>query len=162
MKAQSILVSGLLLIILPLVLAQQAICSAKRTEQGAKQQVLSQTDSQADKSIAAILAVNPEIPRGPLEVLQDYRAQMTLISQNLAVELASISQAVRNGQITRVQAEYLIQQSYQLAVMQYAVFSALYDSLASEVAQADIAVRPPSCQSDSTMVVRAPSSTSVP
>lgn len=68
---------------------------------------------------------------------------MTFTSQRLSAELAVISQAVRSGQITRVEAEYLIQQRSELAAMQYEVFSALHDSLAFEVAQKAVAAAHP-------------------
>ena len=112
--------------------------------------------------MAGIVSVAPEIPRGPAEMLEEYRGKMTLTAQTLSSELEAISTALHNGQITRVQAEYLIQQRAQLAAMQYEVFSALYDALAFEVAQvAASAVRPqPALQSDSTVVVQLPTTLS--
>ncbi len=122
------------------------------------QQVFEQTSSHANDTIAAIVTVAPEIPRGPAEMLQEYRAQMTLTSQTLSSELRMISVALRSGQITREQAEYLIQQRAQLAAMQYEVFNALYEALAFDVAQAAAAAAHPQClpQSDSSLVVQVP------
>ena len=61
---------------------------------------------------------------------------MSLIAQRLSAELSSISQANRANQITRDQAEYLIQDRYQVAMMQREVLSALHDSLQHDLAQA--------------------------
>ncbi|MBV8052441.1 MAG: hypothetical protein JOZ80_14725 [Acidobacteriaceae bacterium] len=111
----------------------------------------------ANDTVTAIVTVAPEIPRGPVEMLQDYRNQMTLTAQTLSSDLSRISLALRSGQITRAQAEYLIQQTAQLAAMQYQVFSALYDALAYEVAQVAAEAQPQLApDSDSTVVVRVP------
>ena len=85
---------------------------------------------------------------------------MTSVSQTLDAELAVISQAVRSGQIRHADGEYLIQQRYQLALMQYEVFSALHDSLAYEIAQTPVAAphSQTSCRSDAILVVPGPPS----
>jgi hypothetical protein len=80
---------------------------------------------------------------------------MTLVSQALSTELVVISQAVQSGQIKRDDAEYLIQQRYQLALMQYEVFSALHDSLEYEIVQkAANAAMQTSCRPDAVIVVQ--------
>ena len=61
---------------------------------------------------------------------------MTLIAQRLSSELLSISQANQASQITRDEAEYLIQTRYQVAMMQHEVLIALHDSLQHELAHA--------------------------
>jgi len=61
---------------------------------------------------------------------------MTAIAERISAELASIREAVRLGHITPDQAEYLTQERYQLAIMQYQVLGTLHDSLAQEIAQA--------------------------
>jgi hypothetical protein len=158
MKLPSIVLCLLLLSSAPFVLAQRITSKRKDLEPPALQKALVETDSAANTSIAAVLTVTPEIPRGPLDLLRDYRDQMTFTAQKLSVELATISLAVRNGQITAAEAEYLIQQRSQLAAMQYEVFSALYDSLAFEVARtaaAAVASRTPS-RSDSAVMVQIP------
>jgi hypothetical protein len=67
---------------------------------------------------------------GPDYVLHGYENEMTLVSQKMSVELQSIERALRSGQITHDEAEYLIQQRYQVAMMQYEVFTA-YSSMNS-------------------------------
>jgi len=162
MKVQSILVSAFLLVSSSFVLGQRATSSANRVEPPAPQQVILKTNGQADKTIADILAITPDAPRGPQELLQEYRNQMTLVSQALSADLAIISQAVQSGQIKRADAEYLIQQRYQLALMQYEVFSALHDSLEYEAIQTAAAAAHPqkSCRPDAVVVVQGPPSPS--
>jgi hypothetical protein len=156
MKLLSILIAVFLLATAALAMDAPATASAAAVPPPVPQKVLVETNADANDTIAAIVAVAPQVPRGPTETLQDYRAQMTLTTQTLSSELTTISAALRSGQITRVQAEYLIQQRAQLAAMQYEVFSALYDALAYEIAQvATAAVHPqPSPQSDSTVLVQ--------
>jgi hypothetical protein len=83
--------------------------------------------------LASLLSINPQVPLGPEYVLQGYEKEMTLVSQKMSVELQSIELALRSGQITHDEAEYLIQQRYQVAMMQYEVFSALHDALEEEI-----------------------------
>lgn len=90
----------------------------------------------SDAVISNVLAVQPEIPLGPDDVLKGYERGMTAIAERVSAELAGISQAVRLGHITRDQAEYLTQERYQLAVMQYQVLATLHDSLAHAIVQA--------------------------
>jgi hypothetical protein len=70
MKVQSILVSVFLLATVPFALSQRITSSEKGIEPPKPQQVLVKTNSQADKTIADILAVTPDLPRGPLDVLR--------------------------------------------------------------------------------------------
>ena len=116
--------------------------------------------SQPDGVIARLLAFQPAIPMGPVDVLKAYEDGMTLIAQRLSDELISISQANRANQITRDEAEHLILDRYQVAMMQRAVLSALHDSLEHDVAQAakrHDRVRPP----DTPDFVQPPSSRQV-
>ena len=162
MKVQSILVSAFLLAASSFVLGQRVNSGANRVEPPAPSPVSLKTNGQGDKTIAGILAITPDIPRGPQELLQEYRGQLTLVSQALSAELAVISKAVQSGQIKRADAEYLIQRRYQLALMQYEVFTALHDSLEYEVVQtADAAVHlQRSCRPDAVVVVQGPPSLS--
>jgi hypothetical protein len=158
MKVQSILISAFLLAASSFVLGQRITSGANRVEPPAPQRVLRKTNDQGDKTIADILAITPNIPRGPQELLQEYRDQLTLISQALSAELAVIAQAVHSGQIKRADAEYLIQQRYQLALMQYEVFTALHDNLEYEVVRtADAATHAQrSCRPDAVVVAQGP------
>jgi hypothetical protein len=112
--------------------------------------------SQSDEVISRVLAFQPALPLGPLDVLKEYEGGMTLIAQRLNADLMSISQANRANQITREEAEYLIQDRYQVAIMQYAVLSALHESLEHDLAQ--VGKHAGRSQSDSTVVVQPPPS----
>jgi len=78
-----------------------------------------------------------------------------LIAQRLSAELTSISQANRANEITRDEAEYLIQDRYQIAIMQREVLGALHDSLQHDLVKA--AKHPGNVgQSDTPVVVQPP------
>ena len=85
--------------------------------------------------LSSLLSVKPQIPLGPEYILEGYENQMTLVSQKMTAELQSIDRALHSGEITRAGAEYLIQQCYQIAMMQYEVFSALHDALEEDIQQ---------------------------
>lgn len=92
--------------------------------------------SQTDEVIEGLLAIQPAIPLGPVDVLKSYENAMAMIAQKLSTELTSISQAHQANQITGDHAEYLIQNRYQVAMMQWDVLSALHDSLEEDIARA--------------------------
>jgi len=96
--------------------------------------------------------LQPIIPLRPVDVLKRYEDEMTLIAQSLSADLMSITQANRTNQITRAEAEYLMQERYQVAMMQHEVLAALHDSLQHDLDQA--AKRLGVSQSDATVVVQ--------
>jgi len=131
MKARS----GFVVAFLPFVLPLVAVAQSPRTSQTSVdpeppslQRVLAKADH-TDNPLASILVVNQELPLGPLDVLHGYQNEMTLIAQTMSTELAGISQALRGNRMTREQAEYLIQERYQIAMMQYQALSAMHDGL---------------------------------
>jgi len=162
MKVQPILAFAFFLAASSFVLGQRVHSRGKTAEPPVPPQVLLKANSPADETLREILAITPDLPRGPQELLQEYRNQMTLVSQALSADLSVISQAVQSGQIKRADAEYLIQQRYQLALMQYEVFSALHDSLEYEAIQTAAAAAHPqkSCRPDAVVVVQGPPSRS--
>jgi hypothetical protein len=92
--------------------------------------------SQSDQVIAGLFTFQPAIPLGPTDVLQGYEDEMNFIVQSLSAELIRIAQANRTNQISRAEAEYLIQQRYQVAMMQHEVLAALHDSIQHDLDQA--------------------------
>ena len=110
--------------------------------------------NQPEGGIARLFAFQPPIPLGPVDVLKGYQVGMTSIAQRLSADLVSISQAHRDNQISREEAEYLIQERYQVAMMQHEVLSALYDSLQYDLDQ--VAKRPGSVSQPDTAVVQRP------
>jgi hypothetical protein len=89
-----------------------------------------------DGVITRLLTFQPAMPLGPVDVLKAYEEAMALIAQRLSDELLNISQTVRANRMTRDEAEYLIQDRYEVAMMQHDVLSALHDSLEHDIAQA--------------------------
>jgi len=65
----------------------------------------------------------------------------------------NISQSIRANRITRDEAEYLIQQRYQVAMMQHEVLAALHDSVQHDLDQAAKRLGSTS-QSDTAVVVQ--------
>jgi hypothetical protein len=124
------------------------------------EKVLANAKSPAAAQFAELIAIKPELPLGPTDVLKEYQQAMALIVQSMSADVASISRAQEANQISREQGEYLIGERYQIAMMQYQVFSALHDMLEHDVAQeADRAKRLHRVgESDTAVVVRLPSS----
>jgi hypothetical protein len=90
----------------------------------------------------AELIIKPEIPLGPIDVLKEYEQGMALIAQGMAADLVKISRAQEANQVTREEAEYLIGERYQTAMMQYQVLGALHDALERDVAQEATRAKP--------------------
>ena len=86
-------------------------------------------------TLSNILAVTPQMPRGPLDVLSEYEQEMTSISDGFSQELAPIIEAVRLGQISASESEGLIWERYQIAMMQFQVFGALHSALQHDLDQ---------------------------
>src|SRR5437879_545198 len=166
MKTRSGFVVASLLFVLSLVAVAQSPRTSQTSvdpEPPSLQRVLAKTVP-ADNPLASILVVNQELPLGPLDVLHGYENEMTLIAQRMSAELAGVSQALRSNRITREQAEYLIQERYQIAMMQHQVLSALHDGLEYDLAQAVPFTRRPheTNDSDTAVVVEPPSSANIP
>jgi hypothetical protein len=86
-----------------------------------------------------VLKVRPQLPRGPNEILADYEAEMAKITSRMSDELGEIVQLIANGQLSREEGEYLVRERYQIAMMQFQLFSALHSILEQAVAQASAA-----------------------
>jgi len=110
--------------------------------------------------LAELMAIKPELPLGPTDVLKEYEHGMALIAQGMSADVVNISRAQEANQVTREQAEYLIGERYQIAMMQYQLLSALHDALERDVAQeATRAKRARDAGPDTAIVVVLPSST---
>jgi|SRR6516164_2578937 len=160
MNLRSIVVSVFLPAIIPLAATAQSppkVRTKTKLEPPPLESALAIPTRSTDGVISSVLAVNPEIPLGPSDVLKGYETGMTAIAERVSAELASISQAARLGHITRDQAEYLTQERYQLAAMQYQVLATLHDSLAHEMIQASARSHaPPGNNADTIVVVQPP------
>lgn len=110
----------------------------KRTQVDAPplERVLSGTSMQFNAVLSDVNARKPEMPVGPQDVLKSYEIAMTLVMEKTSADFSVIVQAQQTNQISREQAEYLLLQSYQTAMMQYQVLSALHDVLKHDIDEA--------------------------
>jgi hypothetical protein len=101
------------------------------------------------------ISADPVLPRGPNDLLRDYEAEMEAISRRFATELGAISQAVQYGRVSREQAEETSSERYQVAMMQFQLFSALHAILEHDIDQNSTQqLKPPS--RDETAIVALP------
>ncbi len=97
------------------------------------QTILAGANVQSSPVLSDLLAPKPEMPLGPQDVLKSYEIAMSMVTDKASSDFSVIVQAQQTNQITREQAEYLVQQSYQTAMMQYQVLSALHDVLKHDI-----------------------------
>ena len=100
------------------------------------ERVLFGTSAQSNAILSDAIARKPEMPLGPQDVLKSYEIAMGMVANKTSADLSVIVQAQQTNQITREQAEYLLLQSYQMAMMQYQVLSALHDVLKHDIDEA--------------------------
>jgi hypothetical protein len=118
--------------------AAQPKKTKRQVEAPPPERVLAGTDSpQANTVLSDLVAVKPEVPLGPEDVLKSYEIAMSLVAERTSTDFSAIVQAQQANQITRTQAEYLVQQEYQTAMMQYQVLSALHDVLKHDIDEAN-------------------------
>jgi len=91
--------------------------------------------------ISSVIAFTPEMPLGPQDVLKSYEIAMSLIANKASNDFEIIVEAEQSRQITREQAEYLLQQRYQTAIMQYQVLSALHEVLKHDMDEATLRLK---------------------
>jgi hypothetical protein len=135
MKSRPILMA---IVILGAAWQAAAAQPKKRTEVDAPrpEPILAGTSLQSNPVLSDLIAVNAEMPLGPQDVLKSYEIAMGMVAGQTSADFSVIVQAQRTNQITREQAEYLLRQSYQLAMMQYQVLSALHDVLKHDIEEA--------------------------
>ncbi|HVO63939.1 MAG TPA: hypothetical protein VMT53_23660 [Terriglobales bacterium] len=156
MKPRLLVLATLLFTAVPLAFTEDASTNKRIVEPPQIQTAVAQSGSQANEAVADVLAIAPQMPRGPVEILQEYENEMTSISQTFSAEMAIITQAVRQGQITREQADYLMQQTFQISMMQYEVVSALHDTLAVEISRTSVSPHAQAPEAETTIVVQPP------
>ena len=86
--------------------------------------------------LTEVLSVEPQLPRGPNDILEDYEAEMAKITSRMSHELGEICEATAKGEIPSEQSAYLARERYQVATMQFQLLSALHAILEQSVAQA--------------------------
>jgi len=97
------------------------------------ERVLSGTSMQSNAVLSDVIARKPEMPLGPQDILISYEVARSLVVEKTSADFSVIVQARQINQITGEQAEYLLLQSYQMAMMQYQVLSALHDVLKHDI-----------------------------
>ena len=98
--------------------------------------IVARTSMQSNPVLSDLTAFKPERPLGPQDVLKSYEIAMSILADKTSADFLGIVQARRASQINREQAEYLLQQRYQIAMMQYQVLSALHDVLKHDIDEA--------------------------
>jgi hypothetical protein len=136
MKSRQILIAILILATLCHTAAAQP--KKNKTQEAAPplESILAGSSMQSNPLTSDLIALKPEMPLGPEDVLRSYEIAMSLVADKSSNDFAVIVQAQQANQITREQAEYLLQQTYQLAMMQYQVLSALHDVLKHDMDEA--------------------------
>ena len=99
--------------------------------------ILAGTSMQPNPVLSDLNALKPEMPLSPQDVLKSYEIAMGMVADKTSADFSVIVQAQQTNQITREQAEYLVQQRYQIAMMQYQVLSALHDVLKHDIDEAN-------------------------
>jgi len=155
-KARLLVLAILLFAAVPLAFSQKVSTNKKTVQPPQSHILVAQSGTQVNEAVADVLAVEPQIPRGPVEILRDYENEMTSISQTFSAEMALIAQAVHQGQITREQADFLMQQRFQIAMMQYEVLNGLHDALAFEISRTPVSPHAQSSDAETTIVVQPP------
>jgi len=135
MKSRQILVAMLILGTLWHTAAAQP---KKKSEVDASrpESILADTSIQSNPVPPDLIAPRPEMPLGPQDVLKSYEIAMGMVADKTSADFSVIVQAQQTSQITREQAEYLLQQRYQMAMMQYQVLSALHEVLKHDIDEA--------------------------
>jgi len=108
------------------------------------------TQIQPGNPLQEVMSVPSASPLGPRDVIAQYESGMTDIGNRMASDLASISEAVQKKQLTREQAEDIIGERYQLAMMQFQLLSALHDIAVEDLAQSSTATTPSPTRSPAT------------
>ena len=156
MKAPLLVSVTLLLAAVPLAFTQKESTNEKPSERRQIHEAIARSGAQMNEVVSSLLAFAPEMPRGPLEILREYEGEMTSISQTFTVEISLITEAVHRGQITSQQADYLMQQRFQIALMQYEVLTALHDSLAFEISRTPVSPHSHASEAGTAIVVQPP------
>jgi hypothetical protein len=136
MKLRTFLVA---IAILGTVLHPAAAQAKKKTTQvdaPLLERVLSGTSMQSNAVLSDVIARKPEMPLGPQDILKSYEIAMSLVVEKTSADFSVIVRTQQANQISGEQAEYLLLQSYQIAMMQYQVLSALHDVLKHDIDEA--------------------------
>ena len=161
MKCRQILIAIVTLSTLWNTAAAQPKKKNVQTDAPRLDSILAGTNMHSNPVLSDLIAIKPEMPLGPQDVLKSYEIAMSAVADKTSADFSVIVQAQQTNQITREQAEYLLQQRYQMAMMQYQVLSALHDVLKHDIEEAGQQARQSlkATSSDTVLVVPLPDST---
>ena len=142
MKSRQTLIALVILSTLWHSAAAQPKKSKTQVDAPPLERVLIGARTQFDPVLSDLIAVKPEIPLGPPDVLKAYEIAMSLVAERTSADFSVIVQSQQTNQISREQAEYLLQQRYQVAMMQYQVLGALHAVLKHDIEEATQQVKP--------------------
>ena len=162
MKSRRILIAIVILATMRHIATAQAKERNTLVEAPPLERVLSGTNTQYNGVVSDLIAFKPEVPLGPLDLLKSYEIAMSLLVEKTSTDFSIIVQTQQANQISREEAEYLLQQRYQVAMMQYQVVSALHDVLKHDIDEATQQAKRSlkTTSSDTVLMVPFPGSTS--
>ncbi len=135
MKLRQLLIVVFILTITWHTAAAQPRKKNAQTDPPQLERVVAVTSAQSNTVLSDVIAVKPEMPLGPPDILKAYEIAMSLVVEKASTDFSAIAQAQQANQISREQADYLLQERYQVAMMQFQVLSALHDVLEHEIKQ---------------------------
>jgi hypothetical protein len=138
MKSQQILIAIVIAATTWHAAAAQPKRKKMQIDPPAVESILAAASTQSNPVVPDLTVLKPEMPLGPQDVLKSYEIAMDLLADKTSSDFLAIVQAQQANQITREQAEYLIQRRYQVAMMQYEVLSALHDVLKHDIDEATL------------------------
>ena len=116
--------------------AAQAKNNTTQVEAPPPERLPSGTSMQSNAVLSDVIGRRPGNPLGPQDILKSYEIAMSLVVEKTSADFSVIVQARQTNQITGEQAEYLLLQSYQVAMVQYQVLSAFHDVLKHDIDEA--------------------------
>ena len=136
MKTRQILLTALILATVWHTAAAQPKKKNIQADPPPPESILAGTSMQSNPLLSDLIALKPDMPLGPQDVLKAYEIAMSMVAGKTSADFSVIVQAQQTNQITREQAEYFLQQRYQMAMMQYQVLGALHDVLKHDIDKA--------------------------
>lgn len=100
------------------------------------------TSRPGDSLPSGVVSAKPEMPLGPPDILKAYEIGMNIVVQQMSEDFREILQEHQANQISSEQAQYLLQQKYQIAMMQFQTLCALHDVLKRDIDQAAAQAKP--------------------
>jgi hypothetical protein len=86
--------------------------TAQIVEPPSLEKVLAIAKTPNNAQLAELMAIKPELPLGPIDVLKGYEHGMALIAQRMSADIVNVSRAAEANQLTHERAEYLNGERY--------------------------------------------------